>query len=270
MNFHLYESFAMKVAREAGQILRDNFQKKFAINYKGTGKNNLVTAIDRLSENFIIKSIQARFPDHHILTEESGEVDIKTTTKRRFRWIIDPIDGTNNYAHAHPFFAVSIGLEMNGEMVVGVVYAPMYDELFHGTKGGGAFLNGKSIHVSKVKKIEEAILATGFSYRNKEKNFPYFEHFALEAQGTRRCGAAALELAYLAAGRQDGFWEFGLKSWDFAAGKVLIEAAGGKITNIEGKTLQLSDHNLIGSNKDLYPEILKNIQLVKKRSNKTS
>lgn len=264
MHLKTYERFAAETAQNAGKILLKHFQKKFKVIYKGSGRNNLVTEIDKLSEAFIIKNIKKNFPDHEILSEESGAIEKSAKTRKSgFRWVIDPIDGTNNYAHGHPFFAVSIGLEKDNKIVAGVVYAPVYGELFRASKGCGSFLNDKRIHVSKIKNLDEAILASGFSYVQKERNFPYIEHFALKAQGIRRCGAAALELAYLAAGHQDGFWEFGLQAWDFAAGKILIEEAGGKVTNIEGKPLLLTNHDLIASNGTLHREILQNIDIVK-------
>lgn len=271
MNFKLYETFAANLARDAGKILLKHFQKKFAIHYKGTGKNNLVTAIDTLSEKFIIRNIRTAFPDHHILTEESGAIDTnsknetktgKKLQKNIFRWVIDPIDGTTNYAHGHPFFAVSIGLEVNGEIAAGAVYAPAYNELFQASKGRGAYLNGRRVHVSNIKTIDRAMLATGFPYQHKEKNFPYYEHFVQKAQGIRRCGAAALELSYLAAGRQDGFWEFNLQAWDFAAATIILEEADGKITNMEGKHLLLQDHDIIASNGKLHDQILKGIRTI--------
>ncbi len=239
--------------------MRKHFQTDFKIDYKDGSTNNPVTAIDKLSEKMIIEKIQQKFSDHNILTEESGIIN---ESKSSFRWVIDPLDGTNNYSHQHPFFNVSIGLQFEEKMIVGVVYAPIYNELFQAAKGLGAFLNKKPIHVSTIEKIPYAILGTGFSYQKKEQNFPCFEHFTKKAQGIRRCGAAALELAYLAAGRQDGFWEFGLKAWDFAAAQVLIEEAGGKITNIAGQPLTLNDTDILASNTKIHLEMLENIQMV--------
>ena len=268
IDFLPYYNFTVLIAQKAGQILLDHYDTAFRVSYKGEGKNNLVTEVDHLAEKYIIDTIQKKFPDHIILSEESGLVGAK---KSDFRWIIDPLDGTTNYAHAYPFFAVSIALEYKNEIIVGVVYAPQLDELFRCAKGHGAFLNNRVIEVSKTTTLETALLGTGFTYENKEKNLPYFEKFLYPAQGIRRCGSAAIELAYIAAGRLDAFWEFRLKPWDVAAGKLLIEEAGGKISNMDGSKLQLDAENIVASNTLLHSEMIKNIQEItsKKPSRKT-
>ena len=252
-----YYNFAVLIAQKAGKILLDHYDTSFRISYKGKGKNNLVTEVDHLTEKYLIETIQKKFPDHAILTEESGALGAKISD---FRWIIDPLDGTTNYAHAHPFFAVSIALEYKHEIIAGIVYAPQLDEFFRAAKGAGTFLNNHAIKVSTTSTLETALLGTGFTYENKEKNLPYFEKFLYPSQGIRRCGAAAIDLAYIAAGRLDAFWEFRLKPWDVAAGKLLIEEAGGKVSNMDGSPLILDGENIVASNNYLHPEMLKNIQ----------
>ncbi|MBW2651022.1 MAG: inositol monophosphatase [Deltaproteobacteria bacterium] len=224
-----YGEFAISIARMAGSLLKDRFRENHEIDYKG--EIDLVTEADRMSEKILITEISRKFPDHNILSEESTEIKKGS----RYRWIVDPLDGTTNYAHGFPVFCVSIALERDGEVITGVVYNPVSEELFVAGKGEGAFMNDSSISVSRTTEISRSLLATGFPYdirRDPNNNINYFGGMALEAQAIRRAGSAALDLAYTAAGRFDGFWELKLHPWDTAAGWLLVNEAGGTITDI--------------------------------------
>lgn len=259
LNLKEYYDFAVRTAQKAGKILLDHYQTDFRISYKDEGKSNLVTAVDHLAEKFIVGEIKKKFPTHYVLSEEGGDCNTKPSP---FRWIIDPIDGTTNYAHGYSFFAISIALEINEQIVVGIVYAPYLDELFRAALGHGAFLNNRSIKVSDTNSLETALLCTGFREQNKSKgvNLSILKHFCSKAQGLRRSGSAAIDLAYTAAGRLDAYWEIGLKPWDIAAGKLLVEEAGGKITAIDGTPVILDGQNILASNGILHTEMIKNIR----------
>lgn len=248
MNLTPYYDFAVRTAQHAGKILLAHYQTghtaqskqtSLKIDYKSANKKDLVTIVDKKSEKFIVEEIQKKFPGHRILGEEGGKYESHTSNP--FRWIIDPLDGTTNYAHGHNFFAVSIALEYEGEIVIGVVYAPQLDELFRAAKGHKAYLNNETIRSSVIKNIDESLLATGWVYEQRNRNMPYVKKFMSNSHGIRRCGAASIDLAYTAMGRYDGFWEFGLKPWDIAAGKLIIEEAGGKVTDMQGKQLKIDD-----------------------------
>ncbi|MBW2545355.1 MAG: inositol monophosphatase [Deltaproteobacteria bacterium] len=231
-----YGEFAISIARMAGSLLKDRFRENHEIDYKG--EIDLVTEADRMSEKILITEISRKFPDHNILSEESTEIKKGS----RYRWIVDPLDGTTNYAHGFPVFCVSIALERDGEVITGVVYNPVSEELFVAGKGEGAFMNDSSISVSRTTEISRSLLATGFPYdirRDPNNNINYFGGMALEAQAIRRAGSAALDLAYTAAGRFDGFWELKLHPWDTAAGWLLVNEAGGTITDISGDSYRL-------------------------------
>lgn len=245
-------TFTLNTAKNAGQILANNYRQKFGIAYKNNRTDDLVTEIDTKSEQFIMHTIEENFRDHCILSEESGSNCVK---EGKYRWIIDPIDGTTNYTHGHDYFAISIGLECEGEMVLGVVYAPNLQKMYHAEKGKGAFCNDKPMKVSSEKSLQSALLATGFHAENKERNLPYFEKILMASQAIRRCGAATLDLCMVAEGVLDGFWEFGLKPWDIAAGKVILEEAGGKITNIDGSPLTLDGGQMLATNGLLHEEL---------------
>ena len=226
-----YLKIAENAAREAGQLLRENFGKVKEIEYKT--KNSLVTEVDRLSENLIVKVIRESFPSHDIFAEEAGRISNKSSHV----WIIDPLDGTTNYAHTYPCFAISIALEVDGAIRLGVVYDPIRDEFFGAELGQGAYLNENSLKVSKASEIEESLLCTGFTHDNEwmvDENLRHFENFIRRAQAVRRDGSAALDLCYVACGRYDGFWELGLHSWDTAAGSLILKEAGGRITDFSG------------------------------------
>ena len=221
-----------RLARQAGSILRDGYNKEHTVHYKGT--IDLVTEADHASEAFLLGEIKSAFPGGHILAEESGNIQ----GSNEDLWYIDPLDGTVNYAHHIPIFCVSIGFASNGRLTLGVVYDPMRDELFSAEKGKGAFLNGKRINVSNTTELQKSLLVTGFPYDTWDTdldNFKYFERLAKKTQGVRRLGSAALDACYVGAGRFDGFWEFKLKAWDVAAGGLIASEAGAKVTAIDGR-----------------------------------
>ncbi len=236
---------ALHAAREGGRILMQKFGRVLRVEHKG--EVDLVTEADRAAEQAIVAAIRGTFPRHDILAEEADYGCFGS----RYRWIIDPLDGTTNYAHGFPWFAVSIGLEVEGEIVLGVVYNPFHQELFVAERGRGAFLNDIQIRVSSVASLDAALLATGFPYDRKHSavnNYDHFVNFQQTAQACRRAGSASLDLAYLAAGRLDGFWEMKLKPWDVAAGKVLVEEAGGRISDFDGSPLDIKGKECLASN----------------------
>lgn len=245
---------AQKAALEAGEMLKDGFGTTFRIDNK-EGRHNLVTEYDHKAEKHIINCIKAQFPDHIFLAEESGATGTPAET---VRWIIDPLDGTVNFAHSIPIFCVSIAAERAGELLCGVIYAPMTDELFIGTKGGGAFLNGQSLSVSSTDKLDDAILVTGFPYNaweNPNNCIDHFSSFVRMGLPVRRLGSAAIDLAYLAAGRFDGYWEVSLNSWDVAAGKLLLQEAGGMMTQYDGAPHNLHTGTMLATNGRIHKEM---------------
>lgn len=243
---------AVEAARIAGRFQRYRFASFMNVTLKGD--KNLVTEVDQESERLIVRHLLGTFPDHNIIAEE-GEYPQGDAP---FRWIIDPLDGTTNYAHGFPWFCVSIGLESAGELVAGVIYNPMHDELFSATKGGGAFLNGQRLHVSTRAPLQNTLLATGFPYdcaSDPANNFGNFIAFQKAARGIRRAGAAALDLAFVAAGRLDGFWELKLKPWDVAAGVLLVREAGGTVTTFDGTEYDVFNHRIVASNGLIHAEM---------------
>ncbi|ACD94144.1 inositol monophosphatase family protein [Trichlorobacter lovleyi] len=244
---------AIEAALAAGQLQRSRFDAAFSIDLKGA--KNLVTELDLASEALIVEKIHARFPEHGILAEEGDY----PAGDGRHVWIIDPLDGTTNYAHGYPWFCVSIALAVGGELVVGAIYNPMTDELFSATTGGGAFRNGRRLSVSNRQPLASALLGTGFPYdcaTDPENNFDHFIRFQKAARGIRRAGAAALDLAYLAAGRLDGFWEVKLKPWDVAAGTLLVREAGGLVSAFDGSDYEVTDHRILASNGLIHDEMI--------------
>ncbi|MGD8405843.1 MAG: inositol monophosphatase family protein [Anaerolineales bacterium] len=224
-------AYIERLARQAGQILRAGYQQEHQVDYKGV--IDLVTEIDRKSEDYLLGEIRKDFPDHNILAEESGG-----TRGHGQQWYIDPLDGTVNYAHNIPIFSVSIAYASNGTLSLGAVYDPMRDEMFTAERGKGAYLNGSPLHVSSASDLQKSLLVTGFPYdiQNPEiNNLNNFIHFSHRSQGVRRLGSAALDLSYVAAGRFDGFWEMALKPWDVAAGGLICEEAGARVTNVHGE-----------------------------------
>ncbi|MCX7920094.1 MAG: inositol monophosphatase [bacterium] len=236
---------ALAAAQEAGEIQKKNLGKIIRVMYKG--EVNVVTEVDHLCEKKITDRIRRSFPDHQILAEE-GTTGAKDSP---YKWIIDPLDATVNYAHGHPTFCVSIGVEKDGEIIYGVVYAPMLNELFTAEKGNGAFLNGKRIHVSKTPDLIHALVSTGFSYDLRENPGYDFENFytiSINCQGVRRDGCAALGLCYVAMGRYDGLWQSQLYPWDTAAGTLMITEAGGKVTDFKGKPFSIYQQEILATN----------------------
>jgi myo-inositol-1(or 4)-monophosphatase len=241
--------FAVQIARQAGQLLKEGLNRPHEVRYKGA--IDLVTEMDVAAEALIIQAIRATYPDHAILAEESGESELAGAT---YRWVIDPLDGTTNYAHHVPVFCVSIGLEKDGQPHLGVIYAPVLDELFAAETGHGATLNGQPIRVSETSEVARALLVTGFPYDIKTKgaNLVHFANFLDAAQAVRRLGSAALDMAWVAAGRYDGFWEPRLKPWDLCAGTVLVREAGGTVTNYTGGEFSIYGHEVLASNGPLH------------------
>jgi myo-inositol-1(or 4)-monophosphatase len=218
-------------AQHAGGILREGYGKRHEINHKG--RIDLTTEIDHLSEAYLVEQIHARYPGHTIHTEEAGLLSGADGSC----WYIDPLDGTTNYAHALPVFCVSLAYTENCKPVLGVVYDPMRDECFSAERGGGAWLNGNSIHVSEAPDLVHSLLVTGFPYdryNDRRNNLAAFEHFIRLTQGVRRLGAAALDLCYVACGRFEGYWEQTIRPWDIAAGALIVEEAGGRVTRVDG------------------------------------
>lgn len=255
-----FKQIAIKAAKQAGLILKKNLSKKRKIAYKGVV--NLVTEMDLLAEEIITSLIKKHFPNHNILAEEK----VNWQGDSPYRWIIDPLDGTTNYAHGFPIFCVSIALEKDKEIILGVVYDPMREELFIAEKGKGARLNGKKIHVSAVSKLSQSLLATGFPYDLRESsknNFDHFRNFALRVHAVRRAGSAALDLCYVAAGRFDGFWEMKLGPWDFAAGSLIVKEAGGKVSDFAGHPLKLNSGHVLASNGKIHKEMMAIIKMGK-------
>ncbi|MBV8675199.1 MAG: inositol monophosphatase [Acidobacteriaceae bacterium] len=253
---------AAPIAREAGALLRDYCQRGFAAEYKGDV--DLVTEADRASEKLIVQRLHEVFPTHGVYGEEGTRWNID----REYRWYIDPLDGTTNFAHSFPFFCVSMGLERraaslaateDGEIVAGIIYDPVRDELFTAEKGKGAYLNGAAIHVSHVTELAEALLATGFPSRKRHENpnIHFYQEFTLRSHGVRRAGAAALDLAYTACGRLDGFWEFNLNPWDTSAGALLVTEAGGSMTMFDGSPFRLDSREVLATNGLLRDELLR-------------
>lgn len=244
---------AREAAKEAGRILMEGFGRRPEVYYKG--RINIVTEIDRRSEASIVAFLHRRFPDYTILSEEGQGYEGKGGAS----WIVDPLDGTTNYTHGFPFFAVSIALQQQGQLRCGVVYDPLREEWFTAIQGGGASLNDEPIHVSDTDVLVEALLCTGFPYELKEHfemNLKHFRNFSMRALAVRRPGAAALDLSYVAAGRLDGFWEFQLKPWDMAAGTLLIMEAGGTVTDAGGSPLNVFGDEIVASNSQIHQAML--------------
>jgi myo-inositol-1(or 4)-monophosphatase len=251
-------NFAIQTAREAGRVLAKRFGRALEITNKS--ELDLVTESDLASERLIIDRIKSHYPRHAILAEESGASEpVDREKESDWRWIIDPLDGTTNYAHGYPCFCVSIGLANKGRMEIGVVYDPMRDEMFTAERGQGAALNGRRIHVSATPTLASALLCTGFPYNVRERSefARHFANFIMAAQGVRRDGAVALDLVYVAAGRFDGFWEEGLKPWDVAAGALIIEEAGGRVSSFSGELLNIYSPPIVASNGLVHEEMMR-------------
>ncbi len=253
-----YLDIAVQAARSAGRLQRERLWSEHQIDYKGA--SNLVTEVDRGCEKLIVGLIRDVYPDHDILAEENDYASLRSPCK----WIIDPLDGTTNYAHGFPWFCVSIALEIEGEVQLGAIYQPVMDELFTVIKGEGAFVNGRRLAVSSQPTLKESLLATGFPYDRgweNENNFAHFLRFQMAARAVRRAGAAALDLAYVAAGRLDGYWECKLNPWDVAVGQLLVSEAGGRVTGFDGEPYSLYNHRIVASNGVVHDEILALLQV---------
>jgi myo-inositol-1(or 4)-monophosphatase len=246
-----YLEAAIEIAQEAGKILREEFDRPAQISYKGDV--DLVTQADKRSEQAIVSRLNEYFPEHSVAAEEGSGHE----SESEFRWHVDPLDGTTNFAHGYPCFSVSIALAQRGALLVGVVYNPFYDELFAAARGGGATLNGKRIFVSAVNSLSTSLLCTGFPVHKRlaNPNMHYYWDFTLRSHGVRRDGSAALDLACVAAGRFDGFWEFGLKPWDTAAGVLLVEEAGGRVSDFAGEPYRLGGPMILATNALIHEEM---------------
>ena len=247
--------FVKKVAVQTGRFQLTKLGRIRSISYKG--RMNLVTDVDKSSEEIILKRLKKRFPDYLILSEESGGAYKNSPSPK---WVIDPLDGTTNYAHGFPFFCVSIALEKEGTIVLGVVYDPIRDELFSATRGSGAFCNNKRIRVSSIKPLKKSLLATGFPYKfgkGMHRNIVNFKNFMMSAQAVRRAGSAALDLCYVATGRFEGFWEMDLHPWDTPAGAVIVEEAGGRISDFSGGPFNHYKKEIIASNSKIHSTMIK-------------
>lgn len=245
---------AVEASQAAGTLLLRYAATGFQIEYKNP--INLVTDADRAAEQCVIDRLKTRFPDHHFLAEERG---LDEEGSSPYRWIIDPLDGTTNFAHGYPAYCVSIGLEYEGRCIMGVVFDPSRNELFTAIEHRGACVNGRPIHVSNTQALDSSLLVTGFAYdirETKRNNLDHFVKFALKAQGLRRTGSAALDLCYVAAGRFDGFWEVRLNPWDMAAGSVIAREAGGRLTDFGGNDLSIYGQELVASNGRIHEAML--------------
>jgi myo-inositol-1(or 4)-monophosphatase len=246
---------AIELAREAGAVLREGYGRAHVPERKG--RIDLVTEYDRRSERLLLERIGQRFPDHAVLAEESGAHDRAGSPAR---WIVDPLDGTTNFAHNYPFFCVSIAVEVGGRLAAGAVFDPVREEMFATARGDGATLNGVSIRVSDIERVEDALLVTGFPYdvrEHPERSLPAFHAFLTRAQGIRRDGSAALNACYTALGRFDGFWEIHLSPWDMAAGALMVLEAGGLVTDYAGEPFRIEGGQILAANPGLHREMMK-------------
>ena len=246
------------IAREAGSLLMDHFRRRVKIEYKGSA--DLVTIADRQSEALILERIRRDFPAHDVMGEEGTRIE----TGSDYKWYVDPLDGTTNFAHGFPVFCVSLAVEFQGERIAGVIYDPTRDEMFTAEKGSGARLNGDPMHVSKTPTVSESLVATGFpsQKRHKNPNIFFYHHLTLHSHGVRRAGSAALDLCNVAAGRFDGFWEFNLNPWDTAAGVLIVEEAGGRVTNFSGGPFQIDSRETLASNGLVHDALIGEFQAV--------
>ena len=247
-----YLETTVEIAREAGALLAKYFERRVTFQLKG--EHDLVTEADRASEQLVVERLRAHFPSHSIVAEEGGG----HTGKSEYCWYVDPLDGTTNFAHGFPMYNVTMALEQSGELIAGVIFDPERNEMFTAERGSGAYLNNRRIRVSKVSKIEDTLVATGFpsQKRHQNVNVHFYYQLAMVTHGVRRAGSAALDLAYVASGRLDGFWEFGLNPWDMAAGILLITEAGGKCSDMQGGPVTLRGPHLLADNGLVHQQIL--------------
>lgn len=254
-----YLNQATHIAQEAGEILRKYWGRLAHVQEKKYSWD-LVTEADKESEALILGKLKENFPEHSILSEESGSHMIEESP---FCWVVDPLDGTTNYTHQYPFVSISIALLAAGEPIVGVVYNPIMNELFQGEKGKGSWINGSPLRVSSVNSLGKSLLSTGFAYdrrTNPDNNYAEFCRMTHISQGVRRGGSAAIDLAYVAAGRLDGYWERGLNAWDISAGVLLIKEAGGSVTAYDGAPIDIHSGRLVASNGQIHQALLSELR----------
>lgn len=247
-----YLEIGAEIAREAGALLATYFERRIGFELKG--EYDLVTEADRASEALVIERLRSHFPAHSIVAEEGGGHQGSS----EFCWYVDPLDGTTNFAHGFPMYNFTMALEQSGELIAGVVFDPTHNEMFSSERGSGAYLNNRRIRVSKVARVADSLVATGFPSRKRHLNINvhFYYQLAMLTHGVRRAGSAALDLAYVAAGRLDGFWEFGLNPWDMAAGILLVREAGGKCSDMHGGVVDLRGPHLVAVNGTIHEEIL--------------
>lgn len=251
--------FAVSVAKSAGAIQKNRYEDA-SVKVEHKGIIDLVTEVDIECEKIVTESIAGKYSDHGILAEEGTELEKSSD----YLWIVDPLDGTTNFAHGVPMFCVSIALVKQGAPLIGVAYDPLRDELFTAIKGGGAFLNGKPIRVSEVTEMDDALLSTGFPYdirTNSDNNLNHFNRVVVNCQAIRRTGSAVIDLCYTACGRFDGFWEKNLFAWDMAAGALIVEEAGGIVTDMSGAPLDLYGKTIASANRNIHSSLLKLLQV---------
>ena len=256
-----YISTASEIARRAGALLLEYFARGVKTEYKGVGTVDVVTEADRASEKLIVESLRAAFPNHGIVGEEGS----RSPSAGESLWYVDPLDGTTNFAHGFPVFCISLGLAQNNEVVAGVVFDPTRNELFAAERGSGATLNGEPIHVSKIAKLGESLLGTGFpsKKRHLNPNIHFYHQLTLKSHGLRRAGSAALDLACVASGRYDGYWEFNLNAWDTSAGVLLVEEAGGRLTHVDGSKFDVAvSRDVLASNGLIHQELMQEMRAV--------
>jgi myo-inositol-1(or 4)-monophosphatase len=247
-----YLDISAEIAREAGTLLVTYFERRIGFELKG--EHDLVTEADRASEQLVIERLRSHFPTHSIVAEEGG----RHQGSSEFCWYVDPLDGTTNFAHGFPMYNVTMALEKAGELITGVIFDPLRNEMFTAERGAGAYLNHRRIHVSKVARLEESLVATGFpsNKRHKSINIHFYHQLGMVTHGVRRAGSAALDLAYVASGRLDGFWEFGLNPWDMAAGLLLITEAGGRCSDMHGAPVNLRGPHVLANNGAIHDAML--------------
>ena len=258
-----YITTASEIARRAGVLLLEYFHRGVKTEYKGVGTVDVVTEADRASEKLIVESLRAAFPKHGVVGEEGS----RAQGSAECLWYVDPLDGTTNFAHGFPVFCVSLGLARNNEVIAGVVFDPTRNELFAAERGGGATLNGQAIRVSKIKTLGESLLGTGFpsKKRHLNPNIHFYHQLTLRSHGLRRAGSAALDLACVASGRYDGYWEFNLNAWDTSAGVLLVEEAGGQLTHVDGSRFDVAaSRDVLATNGLIHAELMSEMQAIMK------
>lgn len=258
-----YISTASEIARRAGALLLEYFHRGVKTEYKGVGTVDVVTDADRASEKLIVAGLRAAFPNHGIVGEEGS----RSQSNNQYLWYVDPLDGTTNFAHGFPVFCVSIGLARNNEVIAGVVFDPTRNELFAAERGRGATLNGEPIRTSKIRTLGESLLGTGFpsKKRHLNPNIYFYHQLTLKSHGLRRAGSAALDLACVASGRYDGYWEFNLNAWDTSAGALLVEEAGGRLTHVDGSKFDVAaSRDVLATNGLIHDELIDEMQAILK------